>query len=175
MVRQTLNLEYVRSLYYAYFHASLTYGIIFWGNSPSAKHIFKLQKRVIRIMFKVNQMTSCRSLFKILHVLPLPSIYISETLKYVKSNLHCYRTNAQVHTYNTRKKNDLSIIPHSTSLYNGSFIYTGLRMYNILPSNLKELPAQKFKQEISKILHLHCFYSVNEYLDYLQEQQQQQQ
>ncbi|PSN34236.1 hypothetical protein C0J52_16759, partial [Blattella germanica] len=75
--------------------------------------------------------------------------------------LFCIKQHIYVITFSLyQKKNDLSIIPHSTSLYNGSYIYTALRMYNILPSNLKELPAQKFKQEISKILHLHCFYSV---------------
>ena len=129
-----MKLESLHSLYYAYFHSQLTYGIIFWGNSPCVKQIFKLQKKAIRIMLKVNQMTSCRELFRLLRILPLPSVYICETLIYVKSNLNCYKTNAEVHSYDTRKKNNLSAIPHYTSLYSTSFIYTGLKMYNVLPS-----------------------------------------
>jgi hypothetical protein len=34
----------------SYFHSFMTYGIIFCGNSPHSSHIFRLQKRVIRII-----------------------------------------------------------------------------------------------------------------------------
>ena len=54
MASQIMHLETTHSLYYAYFHSSLTSGIIFWGNSPKAKQVFMLQKRTIRIMMKVN-------------------------------------------------------------------------------------------------------------------------
>ena len=38
-------------------------------------------------MMKVNQMTSCRNLFNMLRMLPLPSIDIYETLLNEKTNL----------------------------------------------------------------------------------------
>jgi hypothetical protein len=37
-------------IYHAFFHSLMTYGVIFWGNSPHSKKIFYLQKVVIRIM-----------------------------------------------------------------------------------------------------------------------------
>ena len=64
---------------------------------------------------------------------------------YVKKNINCYSTNSQVHTYNTRGKNNLHTISHSTSLYSESFIHTGLQLYNTLPGYLKEMPPSKFK------------------------------
>ena len=164
IVRQSLSLESVRSLYFAYFHSALMYGIIFWGNSPQAIQVFKLQKKAIRIMLQVSKRTSCRQLFKKLHILPLPSVYIYEVLVYMRANLDYYRTNAEVHSHNTRNKNNLSIIPHTTSLYSESFIYTGLRMYNALPGYLKEIPVLNFKCRLHKYLHHHSFYSTDEIL-----------
>ena len=54
----------LKMIYYAYVHSILTYGIIFWGNSPQSNYIFKMQKRIIRIMTKSNKRESCRQLFK---------------------------------------------------------------------------------------------------------------
>ena len=54
----------LKMIYYAYVHSILTYGIIFWGNSPHSNYIFKMQKRIIRIMTKSNKRESCRQLFK---------------------------------------------------------------------------------------------------------------
>lgn len=53
-----------RSIYYSKFQALLRYGIIFWGADNESISIFKLQKRVIRIMGGVGTGTSCRQLFK---------------------------------------------------------------------------------------------------------------
>jgi hypothetical protein len=37
----------LRTMYFAYFHSLLRYGILFWGNSRNLKKVFKLQKRAI--------------------------------------------------------------------------------------------------------------------------------
>ena len=112
--QQIMHLEIVRSLYYAYFHSALIHGIIFWGGSPKSNQVFKNKKRAIRIILSMR--FSCRQLFKKLHILPLPNVYIAETLMYLEKNINCYPTNSQVHTYNIRRKNNLHTIPHSTSL-----------------------------------------------------------
>ena len=49
---------------------------MFWGDSPIAKKIFKLQKRVIRIIANKSQQDSYRYLFTYLNILTLPSQYI---------------------------------------------------------------------------------------------------
>ena len=73
IIQQIMHLGIVRSLYYAYFHSALIYGIIFWGGPPKSNQVFKLQKRAIRIMLRVSMRSSCRQLFKKLQILPLPS------------------------------------------------------------------------------------------------------
>jgi len=42
----------------------MSYGIIFWGNQPYSDKIFKIKKRVIRIITNSRMRDSCRELFK---------------------------------------------------------------------------------------------------------------
>jgi hypothetical protein len=44
------NVATLKSIYFAYFHSIIKYGIIFWGNSSNSGKIFTLQKKIIRIM-----------------------------------------------------------------------------------------------------------------------------
>jgi hypothetical protein len=54
----------------------MTYGIMFWGNSSQAERVFKLQKRVVRIMKGCGSRDSCRKHFRDLSILLLRSKYI---------------------------------------------------------------------------------------------------
>jgi hypothetical protein len=165
VIRKVSDLETVRTLYYAYFHSMLVYGLIFWGNSGSAKEIFKLQKRAIRIMMQIPKIVSCKQYFKSLHILPLPCLYIYEVLVYIKANVNAYPINSGVHTYNTRRKDDLFIVPCNTSLYKNNFNNIGCRMFNHLPKYIKEIPVlYKFKQNLKTFLLEHCFYRVEDFL-----------
>jgi len=42
----------LKIIYHSYVHSIITYGIIFWGNSPLNTVIFKIQKRIIQTMTK---------------------------------------------------------------------------------------------------------------------------
>jgi hypothetical protein len=42
--------EAQKMAYCDYFHSAMSYGIIFWGNSTESIKIFKMQKRVTRII-----------------------------------------------------------------------------------------------------------------------------
>jgi hypothetical protein len=48
------NTETLKSIYFAYFHSLMKYGITFWGNSSDSKKIFTLQKKTVRIMMDVK-------------------------------------------------------------------------------------------------------------------------
>jgi len=51
----------LKMIYYAFFHSIMSYGIIFWGNSWYSSIIFRLQKKVLRIMEGSGNRVSCRS------------------------------------------------------------------------------------------------------------------
>jgi len=54
----------------------MSYGIMSWGNSSHGSVIFKMQKRVIRIIIGYGSWESCRELFKEFKILTLSSQYI---------------------------------------------------------------------------------------------------
>jgi hypothetical protein len=85
-LKHATNPLVIRSIYFSYFHTHLKYGLIFWDGDSKSKIIFKLQKRVIRIIGGVNRLSSCRKLFKDLNLLPLPCMYIFELVCYIKSH-----------------------------------------------------------------------------------------
>jgi hypothetical protein len=58
----------------------MSYGIIFWGNSPYSSEIFQMQERAIRKKMGCAYTESCRELFKELKILALSSQYIFSLL-----------------------------------------------------------------------------------------------
>jgi hypothetical protein len=59
-IKPFLSKESLKMVYYSYFHFIMTYGLIFWGNSFYRNTIFRLQKRIIRIMVGIRDRDSCR-------------------------------------------------------------------------------------------------------------------
>jgi hypothetical protein len=47
--------DVIRSTYFAYIRAHLRYGLIFWGGDTKIKIVFKLQKRITRIISDVGE------------------------------------------------------------------------------------------------------------------------
>jgi hypothetical protein len=58
--KQYINSHAFKMIYYAFFLSILTYGLIFWDNSTNSSHVFKLQKRVVRIMVGAPKRVSCK-------------------------------------------------------------------------------------------------------------------
>jgi hypothetical protein len=75
-VKPYVSHQMLKVIYYSYFHSIMSYGIIFWGHSASSVRVFRLQKRIIRIMMGCKSRDSCRKLFISLKILPLSSLYI---------------------------------------------------------------------------------------------------
>jgi len=85
LVKPYVTINTLRMIYYSYSHCVMTYGLLFWGNSPHSIKIFRLQKKIIRIMAGWKIRDSCRKLFINLEILPLPSQYsLSLLFFYVK-------------------------------------------------------------------------------------------
>jgi len=87
----------VPSTYFSYVHSIISYEIIFWGNSSRSEEIFKIQKRIIRIITNSRKNSSCRQLFKELNILPIQSQYIFSILLFVTKNKDQFLFNSQVH------------------------------------------------------------------------------
>jgi len=85
----------------------MTYGLIFWGNSPDSMKIFRLQNKIIRIMMGCRSTDSCRKLFPNLEILPLPSQYILSLLLFMIRNKNQFQVNSKIPQINTRQHANL--------------------------------------------------------------------
>jgi hypothetical protein len=72
-IKLFMFLDVQRSTYFSYAHSIIrvSYGITFWGNSSYSEDIFKIQKRIIRIIMNSSRNASCWQLFKDLNYLPI--------------------------------------------------------------------------------------------------------
>jgi hypothetical protein len=91
-VKSCMSLVVLRTVYFSYVHSVISYGIIFWGNSHLSTNIFKIQKKIIRIITNIGRRDSCRQLFSQLQILPLPSQYTFSLLVFVKKNRELFLT-----------------------------------------------------------------------------------
>jgi hypothetical protein len=61
------------------------YGIIFWASAKDSIKVFLIQKKVMRLIAGVNKRVSCKGLFSEFRILTVPSLYILETLSFIKN------------------------------------------------------------------------------------------
>jgi hypothetical protein len=104
-----------------------------WGNSSYAIHIFRLQKRAIRIMTDTGNRNSCRQKFIDLKILPLLSLYSYSLLCFVINNTDHYHFVSEilVHNRDTRYGFNLNLYhpPVHLSLYQKGSYCMGIKIF----------------------------------------------
>ena len=63
-IKPFMSLNTLKTSYYSYFNTIKSYSLPFWGNLPHSIKIFRMQKRIIRIMISCKSRVSCRNLFR---------------------------------------------------------------------------------------------------------------
>jgi hypothetical protein len=162
VVKPFLSQDSLRTAY-DYFHSVMTYELIFWGNSYYSNIIFRLQKRFIRIIVGIRGRDSCREYFKKLKILPLQSQYILSLLLFVVDNGDYFRVNSEIHNINTRTKWNLHLPIFNMSAHQKGTYYSGIRVFNSLPSPVKNLSqnGNQFKSSLKHFLYFHSFYTLD--------------
>jgi len=121
-------------VHYSYFHSTMTYGLIFWGNSHYSNIIFRLQKRIITNIVGIRGRDSGREHFYKLKILPIQSQYIISLLLFVINNRDYFKVNSEIHNINTRTKSNQHQPISKLSTYQKGTYYSGIRVFNSLPS-----------------------------------------
>jgi len=167
LVKPYMTLETLRTIYFSYFHSVLIHGIIFWGNSVHSQHIFKIQKRMIRLITNLGVKDSCRCLFKELGTLPLYLQYLYSLLIFVAKNKDLFKANTDFHSISTRHKNDLHLPSAQLKVFQRVY-FSGIKAYNHLPINIKELSydVKRFKPALKTFFQINSFYSLEEYFNF---------
>jgi hypothetical protein len=162
-IKPFLSQESLKMVYFSYFHSIMTYGLVFWGSSYHNNTIFKLQKRIIRLMMGSRNRESCREYFRKLKLLPLQTQYIYVLLLFVINIKQHFEVNSEIHNINTRNNLALHYPLSHLSVYQKSIHYTGIKVFSGLPVPIKQLShyTQQFKMALNSFLHLHSFNSLD--------------
>ena len=162
-----MSLDVLRSTYFLYAHSIVSYGFIFWGNSSYSEEIFKIQKRIIRIIMNSSRNASCQQQFKDLNILPIQSQYIFSIILFVTKNKDQFLSNAQVHKINTRQNSDLYVPTANLTIHQKGVYYSGIKICNYLPTSINDLSddKNKFKLAVKRYLLHNSFNSLEEYFN----------
>jgi hypothetical protein len=82
---------------------------------------------------------SCRNLFRQLGILQLKSQYIYSILLFVLKNRKLFTTNHDAHNLQTRQNNNLYLPTSTLTLYQKGVYFTGIKLFNNLPLEIKEI------------------------------------
>ena len=142
----------------------LNYGILAWGKTlkTQLERLFKIQKRVVRIVCNAAFRAHTDGLFSKHRILKVEDVYnlqlgsfmyslndgtipLALTKMFVKNN--------QVHNYSTRQASDFHL-PHSrTQSFLNTLACTGPRFWNSLDSSVKQaISLPVFKRKLKSIL-----------------------
>jgi hypothetical protein len=152
-------------VYYSIAHSVMSYDIIFWDGSTHSKTIFRIQKRIIRIITDCGSRVSFQNLFKKLSILPFQPQYIFSLLMFVLKNKDFFKFNSDFHTFITRSKCDLHFPVVNLTVRQKGVCCVGIKLYNCLPITLKQIlhDTPKFKVALKSFLAINSFYTVEEY------------
>ncbi len=111
-------------------------------------------------MMGLKRRAVVKEVFKNLQVLTVYSLYVLETVKYVKE--FCLPNNSQDHRpYNTRQT--LTIEAHRLELFKKKPSYVGRTFLRLLPDNISKINSpQKFYNAAKQYLVNHPLYSFEE-------------
>jgi hypothetical protein len=117
-------------------------------------------------MLVVGAGCSCRSLFKKLNVLTLPSLWLFSLVMFVYNNPDNFNTNLLIHKFDTRNKTQLRHPLMTLTSNQQGVTYFAINIFNALPSNTLQLQSNNvlFKSELRKCLVANAFYSIEEFL-----------
>ena len=108
----------------------------------------------------------CRNLFKKLQILPLTSQFIISVLMFVVQNKNFLSTNKEKHNLDTRQRNNLYLSQTNLTIYQKGAYYSGIKIFNNLPLEIKNVAGnqKKFKITLKKFLYSYSFYTMEVYL-----------
>lgn len=164
-VKPFVSQQTLLMIYYSYFPSIVSYGIIFWGHSSPSLRVFRLQKRIIRIVTGSRSRDSCKKLFISQKILSLPFLYIFSLLRFVMKNRELFTTNNEIHRIETRQHSHFHQPSAKLKKYQTGVFYMGINIYNSLPTYIinESSNTKKFESLLKNFLCDNAFYSLEEF------------
>jgi hypothetical protein len=158
--------HYLCQAYFAFFHSIISYGILLWGSSCHVHEVLLIQKKAVRIITKSNRLAHCKPLFIDTGILTVVNVYILHCLVNIKKNENSLKLRKDVHSYNTRNKDQVNLPQVRLQSTYRSYFVSGIKFYNNLHSQTRSLPLGVFKRRLSLWLSHNPFYSINEFFEH---------
>ena len=167
-IKPLMSSNTFKTIYSFYFNAIISYRLPFWGNSPRTIKIFRMQKRIIRIIICCKNRVSCRKLFRRLEILSFVSQYILSLMFFVVKTKNLFTLNLENHTKSTRQFNNSYQPINNRTIYQRAIHYMSIKIFNSLPPHIKDISnnVRKFEICLKQFLHIHSFYSIEEYFQH---------
>lgn len=163
VLARSINIEAGLTAYHAYVHSRIRYGIIFWCGSSEAARILLLQKRCLRKIFRMQQMESCRTVFVTHRILTVVSMYILESIIFIKQNSDLFEDHSRTHSYDTRQKEDLLNIRSNFTYLQKNVQFSIMKIFNKLPLSLRSLNLHLLRKRLREVLQRRAYYGIEEY------------
>lgn len=165
IIVDAVGVDAALSAYHAFVQARVRYGIIFWGNSVETNRVFILQKKCLRVIFKLKQAETCKKVFIDNNILTLYSMYIYESVMLVINNPSLFTEMEYRHVYNTRNMNDLRMDRARFTYIQKNVSYNVVSIWNKLPQSFKNKPKSMQKIQLKHFLSKKCYYNSKEFFE----------
>ena len=163
-IRHYVDLPTLKMLYYSLAFSHINYCLSAWGGTykSATMPIFKLQKKIIRIITKSPFNAHSNPLFFNLKILPFKYLYFFNlAILFYKINhskiVGTYNLTPinKIHNYNTRisKDNNYFQIYNRLNVGQNSCTNRGLHVWRKIPGEYKQLHIQNFKYKMKKYLY----------------------
>lgn len=164
-IKRVTSIKTALIVYHSYVGSIIRYGILLWGNSSDMHRAFVAQKKCLRAIWEMEQVESCRPVFKKHKILTLPSLYILETVMFVRKHYSFFEqrdnSNRRVAT-----QRPLVMPRPRLELYKRNCAYMTCKIYNKLPTFLLEQYGDMFQKALKDWLLVNCFYSIEEFFKF---------
>ena len=162
--RNILDMDTMVTLYYSFIYPYLNYCIHVWGSAVKTHidKIFRLQKRVVRIIHGVHPRTHSKPLFKNLGILNVKQLFSYNVGLFMYKHSHhwlssifdMFTKNSDIHQYYTRQSELLHIPIFNTEIGKRSFRAQATTIWNHIYTNVESLDIKigTFKKHLKIFL-----------------------
>lgn len=157
--------EVLLTMYFSYFESIIRYCIEVWGNGTNINSVLLKQKKALRLIQKCASVPdSHRSIFVDNKILTVISLYLYRLCIYVFNNKNQYHQQGMTKNHNLRQRNRLNLNDVHYVHFDKSLNNTAIRVYNLLPDDMKNIKDLKlFDKKVKEYFLTRPFYSINEY------------
>lgn len=161
-LRSKLPSSVLQTIYYAFVHPHILYGIEIYANTHFSylDKLVKLNNKILRILQGEPLTTPIAELYLKYNALPIVDLHKMQILTLVHKNLYHRTTlpeafneyftmNADVHSYNTRTKNNIHLTSSRLSFGLRCLKTKAASLWNALPADLKNcMSVNMFKNKL---------------------------